>query len=148
MTTAGYNDSQYTILVQDYPSPIPRGSGFRYRRRLHRSRSAAAASGTRRQLGQRNDAADDRRRRCATRRRSGLTNVKTCSTRFGVQRRRLCENGVGLLEERPAIWKRAGAVDKTEWINQIRTISTISPPYQIQEPSTRTTGASSRCATA
>ena len=30
MTNAGYSPSQYTILVQDYPSPIPLGSGFRY----------------------------------------------------------------------------------------------------------------------
>src|ERR1700684_2821137 len=30
MTNAGYSSSQYTILVQDYPSPIPNGSEFRY----------------------------------------------------------------------------------------------------------------------
>src|SRR5450631_294901 len=30
MTNAGYSSAQYTILVQDYPSPIPNGSGFRY----------------------------------------------------------------------------------------------------------------------
>ncbi|MHB8531794.1 MAG: SGNH/GDSL hydrolase family protein, partial [Solirubrobacteraceae bacterium] len=30
MRNAGYSSSQYTILVQDYPSPIPLGSGFRY----------------------------------------------------------------------------------------------------------------------
>ena len=30
MRNAGYADSQWTLLVQTYPSPIPRGSGFRY----------------------------------------------------------------------------------------------------------------------
>ena len=30
MTNAGYSTSQYTIVVQDYPSPLPGGSGFRY----------------------------------------------------------------------------------------------------------------------
>jgi len=30
MTNAGYSSSQFTLLVQDYPSPIPNGSGFRY----------------------------------------------------------------------------------------------------------------------
>ncbi|MHB8243317.1 MAG: SGNH/GDSL hydrolase family protein, partial [Solirubrobacteraceae bacterium] len=30
MTNAGYSSSQYTILVQNYPSPIPNGSEFRY----------------------------------------------------------------------------------------------------------------------
>ncbi len=30
MTNAGYSSSQYSILVQNYPSPIPSSSGFRY----------------------------------------------------------------------------------------------------------------------
>jgi hypothetical protein len=30
MTNAGYSSSRFTLLVQDYPSPIPSGSGFRY----------------------------------------------------------------------------------------------------------------------
>src|SRR5207237_4166656 len=30
MRNAGYSSSQFTILVQDYPSPIPNSSGFRY----------------------------------------------------------------------------------------------------------------------
>src|SRR4051812_48475201 len=30
MANAGYADSSYTILVQDYESPLPTGSGFRY----------------------------------------------------------------------------------------------------------------------
>ena len=30
MTNAGYSSSQYSIVVQDYPSPIPSSSGFRY----------------------------------------------------------------------------------------------------------------------
>jgi len=48
--------------------------------------------------------------------------------------RRLCESSVGLLEERGvASWLTAGAVDKTEWVSQIRTVTAIFPPYQIQE---------------
>ena len=48
--------------------------------------------------------------------------------------RRLCENTVGLLEEKGlANWTSAGAVDKTEWVNQLRTTSTIFGPYQVQE---------------
>jgi len=30
MRNAGYADTQWTMLVQTYPSPIPNGSGFRY----------------------------------------------------------------------------------------------------------------------
>ncbi len=48
--------------------------------------------------------------------------------------RRLCENTVGLLEEKGlASWQSAGAVDKTEWIDQIRTVSTATSAYYIQE---------------
>ena len=48
--------------------------------------------------------------------------------------RRLCEKGVGLLEEEGLkSWKGAGAVDKTEWVNEVRTVSTIFGPYEIQE---------------
>ena len=50
--------------------------------------------------------------------------------------RRLCENTVGLYEEKGLTsWTQAGAVDKTEWVNQIRTVSTCcsNSPYYIQE---------------
>jgi hypothetical protein len=35
--------------------------------------------------------------------------------------------------EGPASWQSAGAVDKTEWIDQIRTVSTATSNYYIQE---------------
>jgi hypothetical protein len=48
--------------------------------------------------------------------------------------RKLCENTVGLLEERGiANWRSPGAVDNSEWVQQIRTVTTIFPPYQLQE---------------
>ena len=48
--------------------------------------------------------------------------------------RKLCENTVGLLEEKGvASWQSAGAVDKTEWVHQVRTLTTLFPPYQLQE---------------
>jgi hypothetical protein len=48
--------------------------------------------------------------------------------------RRLCESSVGLLEEKGiATWQSAGAVDKTEWVQQVRTVTTLFPPYQLQE---------------
>jgi hypothetical protein len=48
--------------------------------------------------------------------------------------RRLCETGVGLLEEAGiSTWQSPGAVDRTEWVAQVRTTSTITGPYQLQE---------------
>ena len=35
----------------------------------------------------------------------------------------------GLIEE----MRSAGAVDKSEWVSQIRTVTTLLPPYQLQE---------------
>jgi hypothetical protein len=65
---------------------------------------------------------------------SGLTNVKVLDMQNALVGRRLCENTVGLLEEKGvASWRSAGAVDKSEWVEQIRTVSTLLPPYQLQE---------------
>jgi hypothetical protein len=48
--------------------------------------------------------------------------------------RRLCESGVGLLEERGlSTWRSPGAVDQSEWVEQIRTVSTVLGPYYVQE---------------
>ena len=81
---------------------------------------------------------------------SGLTNVVTLDLVDSLVGRRLCENTVGLLEETgTASWQSAGAVDRSEWVAQIRTVTTIVGPYQLQESGARrATGASSRCATA
>jgi hypothetical protein len=32
-----------------------------------------------------------------------------------------------------ATWQTPGAVDKSEWVSQIRTVTTLFPPYQLQE---------------
>jgi hypothetical protein len=54
--------------------------------------------------------------------------------REALSRHRLCESTVGLLEERGvANWTVPGAADQTEWVSQIRTVTTLIPPYQLQE---------------
>jgi hypothetical protein len=65
---------------------------------------------------------------------TGLTNIKVLDLQSPLNGRRLCENTVGLLEEKGvSSWTSAGAVDKTEWVNQLRVASTIFGPYQVQE---------------
>ena len=67
---------------------------------------------------------------------AGITNAKTLDLSTAFNGRRLCESTVGLYEEKGLTsWTQAGAVDKTEWVNQIRTVSTCcsSSPYYIQE---------------
>ena len=43
------------------------------------------------------------------------------------------EHGRLLEEVGLGSWQDAGAVDKTEWVEQVRTVTAIFPPYQIQE---------------
>jgi hypothetical protein len=65
---------------------------------------------------------------------TGLTNTVLFEAQSTLNGRRLCESTVGLLEEKGvATWQSSGAADKTEWVSQIRTTSTIFGPYQLQE---------------
>ncbi|GAA4365972.1 hypothetical protein [Nocardioides caricicola] len=138
MRNAGYADSQWTLLVQNYPSPIARGSGFRYSESGYTRQSTGGCGFWNRDADWANDSAlptingavfgavAD----------TGLTNARTLDLSSAFNGRRLCENTVGLYEERGiASWTSPGAVDQTEWINQIRTVSTCcsSSPYYIQE---------------
>jgi hypothetical protein len=136
MSNAGYATSAYTIIVQTYSTPIPPGSGFRY-----------AESGYTRQTtggcGMWNHDADWANNTVvpdingSVRNaigQAGLTNSVVLDSANALVGRRLCENTVGLLEEEGlANWTSRGAVDKTEWVSQIRTTTTLYPPYQLQE---------------
>jgi hypothetical protein len=136
MTNAGYSSSQYTVLVQDYPSPIPNGSEFRYPQSGYTRQEVGGCGFWNKDANYANatmlptidgavfGAAEA----------SGLSNVKLMQLSSAFNGHRLCEKGVGLLEEEGlSSWKAAEAVNKSEWINQIRTITAIFPPYEIQE---------------
>jgi hypothetical protein len=136
MTNAGYSSSQYTILVQDYPSPIPNGEGFRYSQSGYTRQEVGGCGFWNKDANYANSTMlptiDNAELGAATE--SGLSNVKTMQLSSAFNGRRLCEKGVGLLEEEGlSSWKASEAVNKTEWINQIRTITAIFPPYEIQE---------------
>jgi len=136
MVNAGYADSQWKLLVQTYSSPIPRGSGFRYPQSGFTRQTIGGCGVWNRDADWANDTVvatfNSTLRNAATS--SGLSNVKIVDMTNALVGRRLCENSVGLLEERGiASWTSPGAVDQTEWVSQIRTVTAIFPPYQIQE---------------
>jgi hypothetical protein len=136
MVNAGYADSQWTLLVQTYSSPIPRGSGFRYPQSGFTRQTIGGCGIWNRDADWANDTVvptfNSTLRNAASS--SGLTNVRIVDMTNALAGRRLCENTVGLLEEKGvATWQTPGAVDKTEWVSQIRTTSTIFGPYQLQE---------------
>jgi GDSL-like Lipase/Acylhydrolase family len=138
MTNAGYSatNPQYTIIAQTYWSPLPRGAGIRYPESGWTRQSIGGCGAWNRDLNWANDtvvpALNNSMRNAATQ--SGLSNVAVLDLQDSLVGRRLCETGVGVLEEvGVANWQSPGAVDKTEWVAQIRTTSTIVGPYQLQE---------------
>ncbi|HEU4811206.1 MAG TPA: hypothetical protein VFT00_03600 [Nocardioides sp.] len=138
MRNAGYADNAWTMLVQNYPSPLPNGTGFRYSESGFTRQNTggcgfwnadanwANATALPTINGAVTGAAAD----------AGLTNSKTLNLASAFNGRRLCESTVGLYEEKGLTsWTQAGAVDQTEWVNQIRTVSTCcsGSPYYVQE---------------
>jgi hypothetical protein len=138
MANAGYSASQYTILAQTYWSPVPRGAQIRYSESGWTRQSVGGCGVWNRDADWANDVVvnalnSTTRNAAAT---SGLSNVKVLDLQTALNGRRLCENTVGLLEERGiASWTSPAAADNTEWVAQIRTATTISGPYQLQEAS-------------
>lgn len=136
MANDGYADSAYTILVQDYPSPLPPGSGFRYSQSGYTRQSTGGCGFWNTDANWANSYAlptiDNSEFNAASQ--TGLGNIRTLDISSAFNGHRLCENTVGLLEEEGlSSWTDPGAVDVSEWINQIRTVSTINSDYYIQE---------------
>jgi len=136
MQNAGYSTSQYSIIARTYWSPIPSGGQFRYPETNARQSTggcgiwdADATWANNVVIGTVNSTLKN----AATA--TGLPNIKVVDQQSMLNGRRLCENGVGLLEEKnlPTGWS-TGAVDLVEWVAQIRTVSTLyNSPYQLQE---------------
>jgi hypothetical protein len=136
MRNDGYADNSYTIIVQTYSSPIPNGSGFRYSQSGFTRQSTGGCGFWNADANWANGTAvptiDGAVKNGAIQ--SGLTNYVLLDDQNALVGRRLCENTVGLLEEKGvANWTVAGAADKTEWVSQVRTATTLFGPYQLQE---------------
>jgi len=135
MSHAGYTDeSKYEILAQTYSAPLPLASGFRYGETGFTRQSVGGcgvwnsdANWARNTVVQTlNDTVKDAV--------AGMSNVQVLDMVGALYGRRLCENTVGLLEEEGvSSWHDTDAVNKTEWVEQIRTLTTLFPPYQLQE---------------
>lgn len=138
MRNAGYADGAWTLLVQTYPSPLPSSTGFRYSQSGYTRQSTGGCGFWNADADWANSTALPTINSTVTGALtdSGLVNGKVLDLSSAFNGRRLCENTVGLYEEKGiASWTSPGAVDNTEWINQIRTVSTCcsNSPYYIQE---------------
>jgi hypothetical protein len=135
MRNAGYADSAWTLMVQNYMSPLPKGAGIRYSQSGYTRQSVGGCGFWNKDADYANTTLLPTINRTVAEAvtESGLTNVKQLNLATAFDGRRLCETTVGLLEEKGlSHWTGAGAVDKTEWINTIRTASATGN-YYIQE---------------
>ena len=138
MRNAGYGDSAWTMLVQTYPSPIPNGSGFRYSQSGYTRQSTGGCGFWNADADWANGSALPTINNTVTGAiaQAGISNAKVLNLSSALNGRRLCETGVGLYEEVGlSSWTQPAAVDRTEWVNQIRTVTTCcsGSPYYIQE---------------
>jgi hypothetical protein len=136
MLNDGYSDGAYKIIVQTYSSPIPNGAGIRYSQSGYTRQSTGGCGFWNADADWANSTAvptiDNSVKNGAAQ--TGLSNIVILDDQNALVGRRLCENTVGLLEEKGlASWQSPGAVDKTEWVSQIRTTTTLFGPYQLQE---------------
>jgi hypothetical protein len=139
MKNAGYTSSEYTILVQSYPSPIPKGPEIRYPEKVSQRQEVGGCG----LYGVDADGANEfmlpdiNKAEFKGAEEAKLPNLKTMELSSAFNGRRLCETGVGLLEEEGlSSWSEPGAVNETEWTSMIRT-PLIRPfdsaPYELQE---------------
>jgi hypothetical protein len=136
MTNAGYSASQYTLLVQDYPSPIPNGSGFRYSESGYTRQSTGGCGFWNADADYANatilPTIDNAVLNAAAQ--TGLTNLKTMEIRSAFNGRRLCENTVSRVDASGySSWNAPGAVDHIEWFQGIRTVTAAGSDYYVQE---------------
>jgi hypothetical protein len=136
MTNAGCADSGYSIVVQTYWGPLPRGSQFRHPETGFSRQTVGGCGVWNSDANWASDTAFAQingsvRNALAQ---AALPNARLLDISPLTTGHRLCENPVGLLEEWGLIsWQQAGAADQTEWINQLRTATTLFGPYQLRE---------------
>jgi hypothetical protein len=137
MRNAGYADGSYSLIVQNYESPLPTSTGMRYGESGYTRQNTGGCGFWNSDLNWANNSAlptiNAAVSNAATQ--AGIANTKLLNVSGAFNGRRLCESTVGLIEEKGlAGWWSTGAVDKTEWVNQIRTVSTCcGSNYYIQE---------------
>jgi hypothetical protein len=98
MTEAGYAASQYTILAQTYWTPIPRSSGFRYAETGWTRQSVGGCGVWNRDANWAHDTVVAAMNG-SVRTGAAQAGVPVLDLQYALEGRRLCETGVGVLEE-------------------------------------------------
>ena len=136
MSNAGYAGDDYTVIVQTYWSPLPRGADIRYPERGWIRQTVGGCGLWNRDADWANDTAVVKMNQALTdgAARSDLEHYVVLDMSQSLDGHRLCERDVGLLEEVGlSTWTDPGAAERTEWVSPIRTVTTIFGPYRLQE---------------
>jgi hypothetical protein len=136
MRNAGYADGSWKLLAQTYSSPLPRGAQIRYSQNGFTRQNVGGCGVWNADADWANDTVvatlNGTVRNAAAA--AGMSNIALFEAQNALVGHRLCENTDGLLEEQGlASWHSAGAADRSEWVSQIRTTTTLFGPYQLQE---------------
>ena len=133
MANAGYAAGQWSLVIQTYPSPLPKGAGIRYSQSGYTRQNTGGCGFWNKDADWANDTALAKING-AVKAAAAATGVPVLDLSAALNGRRLCETGVNLMEQSgKANWTVAGASDATEWVAQIRTLSTVFGPYYVQE---------------
>ncbi len=136
MTNAGYASGDYRIIVQNYPQPLPTSDRMAYGQ-FGYSRQSTYGCGfwnadldwaAKSALPQINNAVRNGYQA------AGLTNASFLDISGLFAGKELCAQGTKKLNDTSlASWRSPGASDVSEWISEIRTVSTAYSEYYIQE---------------
>ena len=133
MTNAGHSDADYTLIVQDYPQPLPNGSRFRYPETDERQSTGGCGFWNVDANWMVNDVLGVVNTTVQTAVAQAGGDIVTLELSTLVEGRRLCETGVDQLRAGGLTsWTDPGAVDLTEWINEIY-IDTVDSEHFQQE---------------
>lgn len=136
MANAGYADSDYRIVMQNYPQPLPTSDKIPYQESGYSRQSTYGCGFWNADLDWAARTALPTINSMVS---AGLAGAKLSNgSSLDVSKlfagRELCATGTKKLNETSlSSWQSPGASDVSEWINEIRTVSTAFSDYYIQE---------------
>jgi len=135
MKQAGYEPDEYTVVATKPPLPIAPSEKVRYREQGLQRQSTGGCGIYNADIDQLVKAAFPAVSEAidAGSRASGIRQLRRLELDEAFAGHRLCETGVDVVENGPGNWSAEGAVDRSEWVTQIRTASTLIGPYQLLE---------------
>src|SRR5262249_28017060 len=117
MQNAGYADSDWTLVVQTYSSPVPSGSQFRYSQNGFTRQNVGGCGMWNRDADWANNTVVSTLDSTVTNAlaQSGIANGRVFDARNALVGHRLCENTDSLIEEAGlSSWRSPGAADLSE----------------------------------